>query len=585
MYYLKSNKLFVILSLLILVLVFSAYANHFNNDFHFDDTHVIENNIFVRSIQNIPSFFTDVRTHSSIPANQVYRPVLLSSFALDYWAGGGLNPVFFHITSFVLYLFQGILMFLVLWKIMEVAVPHPRNRYLALFAVGWYMLNPANTESVNYIFARSEILAALGVLGSFTLYLYVPKSRKFYLYLLPMIAGALAKISSVIFVPLFLVYILLFERKQSLFNIFKKSHWQPVGHTFKKVTPAFIIGVILFMFVQYMNAPTVVRSDISFAHYIASQPFSALHYLLSFFLPINLNADYDWDPVTNIFDGRLIIGIAAVIFLIYLAFKYSKRLRTRPIAFGIAWFLLALLPSSSIFPLAEVINDHRAFLPYIGLVLAIVWWLRTAILDKKLVFQKTPLTKAGIMFLVGALLAANTIGTHNRNKVWRTDEALWYDVIQKNPQNNRGLMNYAVTQMRQGRYNVAKVYLEKSQMLNPNYPYVEANLGVVEGKLNNPAAAEMHFEQALALNPNNQSALYLYALWLHEEGRSDEAIQKLNYLLKISPAHLNTRHLLMDIYFRQNDTARLAEIAAETLYYVPRDPVTLQYLSAIEGNR
>ena len=122
-------------------------------------------------------------------------------------------------------------------------------------------------------------------------------------------------------------------------------------------------------------------------------------------------------------------------------------------------------------------------------------------------------------------------------------------------------------------------------MLNPNYPYVEANLGVVEGKLNNPAAAEMHFEQALAIDVNNQSTLYLYALWLHEEERSDEAIQNLNYLLEISPAHLNARHLLMDIYFNQYDLIRFTEVANETLKLVPNDPVTLQYLNAAKRNR
>ena len=43
--------------------------------------------------------------------------------------------------------------------------------------------------------------------------------------------------------------------------------------------------------------------------------------------------------------------------------------KTRVIGFGLLWFLMALLPTS-LFPLAEVMNDHRTFLPYIGLVIA-----------------------------------------------------------------------------------------------------------------------------------------------------------------------------------------------------------------------
>jgi hypothetical protein len=47
----------------------------------------------------------------------------------------------------------------------------------------------------------------------------------------------------------------------------------------------------------------------------------------------------------------------------------SSRIRNRPVAFGLAWFVLALLPTS-FFPLAEVENDRRMFFPFIGLVLA-----------------------------------------------------------------------------------------------------------------------------------------------------------------------------------------------------------------------
>jgi len=40
------------------------------------------------------------------------------------------------------------------------------------------------------------------------------------------------------------------------------------------------------------------------------------------------------------------------------------------IGFGLLWYLIALLPTS-LFPLAEVMNDHRTFLPYIGFVIAL----------------------------------------------------------------------------------------------------------------------------------------------------------------------------------------------------------------------
>ena len=47
-----------------------------------------------------------------------------------------------------------------------------------------------------------------------------------------------------------------------------------------------------------------------------------------------------------------------------------RRRETWPVAFGILWFFLALLPTSSIVPLAEVLNDHRMYFPFVGLTLA-----------------------------------------------------------------------------------------------------------------------------------------------------------------------------------------------------------------------
>ena len=63
----------VAIGLLALILVVT-YANHFQNSFHFDDAHTIVNNAAIRSLENIPRFFTDARTFSSLPSNQSYRP-------------------------------------------------------------------------------------------------------------------------------------------------------------------------------------------------------------------------------------------------------------------------------------------------------------------------------------------------------------------------------------------------------------------------------------------------------------------------------------------------------------------------------
>ena len=71
-------------------LILAAYSNFFANSFHFDDSHVLETNLYVRSLANAPRFFTDASTFSSLPANATYRPLTTLSLAVDYALAGGL---------------------------------------------------------------------------------------------------------------------------------------------------------------------------------------------------------------------------------------------------------------------------------------------------------------------------------------------------------------------------------------------------------------------------------------------------------------------------------------------------------------
>src|SRR6187549_1001433 len=90
--------------LALLGLVGIAYVNHFQNGFHFDDWHAIQSNPYIGTLTNAGRFFVDATTFSSLPSHHGYRPLLTLSFALDYFFGGGLAPVAFHVDSFLCFL-------------------------------------------------------------------------------------------------------------------------------------------------------------------------------------------------------------------------------------------------------------------------------------------------------------------------------------------------------------------------------------------------------------------------------------------------------------------------------------------------
>src|ERR1700709_1223630 len=90
----------------LLATVTAVYANHFENGFHFDDFHTVTDNPYIRSLTNIPKFFTDAETFSTLPSNRSYRPLISTSLAIDYWMGHGLKPLYFHLSTFFWFLLQ-----------------------------------------------------------------------------------------------------------------------------------------------------------------------------------------------------------------------------------------------------------------------------------------------------------------------------------------------------------------------------------------------------------------------------------------------------------------------------------------------
>jgi len=570
---LSDDSRFYRLGILLAIATTVTYSNHFPNNFHFDDFHTIVNNVYIKDIRNIPLFFQDGATFSSLPTNQSYRPVVTTTLAIDYWLGGGLRPTFFfHLSTFLLFLAQGACMYILFLGIFRTSCRHEWNRPAALSAVAWYLLHPAGAETINYIIARSDSLSTLFVILSFVLFVHSPASRRFHLYLVPLAAGCLAKPIAAVFAPLLLVYVLLFEENPS---------W---ADPFRKTLPTFAFCLILLAFIGYMEPPTWVPGGASRYNYVITQPYVILRYFTTFFLPFGLSADTDWKPLATIADVRFVAGSLFVAALLGIAFVAARKVRLRPISFGILWFLITLLPTSLI-PLAEVTNDHRVFLPYVGLVMAVSWTIALALARWK---ESAPPDWAFSRWAatgITILLAAYAYGTTQRNEVWRSEETLWRDVVRKSPENGRGLMNYGLALMGKGDYRGAEKYFIDALKIYPSYPYLYVNMGVLKAATGEPATAERFFRNAIALGPGYPECYFHYAKFLKNGKRYGEAAGNLEKALKLSPAHLDARNLLMDVYFANSRFGNLEELVGQTLLVAPEDPKALFYRGVIERRK
>jgi len=555
---------FVIAAAACLLLVTGAYWNSLDNSFHFDDSHVVENNLYIRSLKNIPRFFRDATTFSSLPSNASYRPLVSATLAIDY-ASKGLDPRPYHRTQIALLLGLGAMLVPFYRRWLQDAVTADAW-WIALLAATVFCVHTANTETLNLISSRSEELAVMGVVGSFLLWYGWPAARTSGLHVLPALAGALAKVHAIMYGPLLFVAIWLDHPDGT-------SARDRTRDALRRGWPALAATVAGYLFVRSMDAPTWVLGGVARLPYLWTQPFVWLHYARLFVLPAGLTADSDWGTFATWYDTRAVAGYVFLAALAFACYRTWPRRATAPIAFGLAWFAIALVPTSSVFPFAEVVNEHRVFFPFVGLTLAAACAFDLALARFVTAAERRRAIGAATSAVIIAALVA---GTWQRNKVWRSEESLWLDVATKSPQNGRGLMNYGLTRMARGDYQTARVYFERAAAITPNYSTLEINLGIVHDALGSKEVAEAHFTRALALSPDATSHFF-YARWLASVRRGPEAITHLRQSLALSVSGPDTRHLLMRLLAASDANADLGQAAADTLALDPSDRDAVAY--------
>ena len=578
-----NEKLKVLfLATIISVAIFITYSNHFNNEFHFDDSHTIIDNGYIRELANIPLFFKECATSSSMPSHQGYRPLVTTTLAVDYWVSmkrtdgkNGYDFFPYHLSNFAWFILIVVFLYFIQLRLYNLAFNSPNNKLFALLGCAWYGLHTANAETVNYIISRSDILSTLAIVASFVIYISFEKARKYYLYLLPVALGMFAKETTIMFAPALILYDYMIEKQKSLTDLFSFRENKSFLKSILIGLPALILCVQLAIFSISMTNKHEPGGT-SALLYAVTQPYIILHYITQFFFPLGLSADTDIPLITSRSDDRIYFGIAFLAGLMILIFKASRKKEWRPFSFGIAWFLLMLLPTSSFIPLAEVTNDHRIFLPYIGLVFSMVCLVANLF---NYVWKNNPVLKFGLLGLVITALLGYAYGTHQRNIVWKTDESLWKDVTEKSPNNGRGWMNYGLNLMAKGDYANAQYAYEQALTKTPQYYILHVNFAILKNAMGQKAEAEQYYKNALAYGPGYVEPYYYYARYLFNENRISEAQIYCNKGLEIFNGHLHSRYLLMDIYNHTKDWPTLLVAAQTTLSMYPNDEKAMMYVN------
>lgn len=545
-------------SVLALLVLLGAYSDHFENSFHYDDIFVIEGNIYLRSLKNLPAFFRQATTLSTAPGANAYRPLASASFALDYAWGGGLNVVAFHATQLSLHLLTALLCGLFARRLLRRCGAEPWAGPLALFGAAFFAVHLVQTEILNIITLRSEILSTLGALGSLCVYEWQPRLRRTGLWLLPMVAGAFAKPPSLMLAPLLAAYLALLPPPEP------GGGPAAPATRFRHAAAAFAVAAGMYLLLERMGGRHLAYGFVPRGVYLQTQVFSWLHYLRLYALPLGLTVDWNWPPIDRWYDTRVLIGVLFNGLFVAGALEYARRRPPlgRLFLFGSLWFYCALAPASSVVPLPDMVATYRTYFPFIGLMLCscaaaaelLQWARRTG-----RIALPARLAVAGAL-LIGAHAAA----AYQRNRDFLNEKTLWQSVVRMDPGNARAWSAMGIMQVQERQYGEARRCLETSLRLRPGQylPYLQ--LGKLEIEENHLDRADADIRRAMAIAPT-QSGVYLaLAELLSRQGRRSEVPAALEQALALAPASLLTRQRLLHEYRGAGDVAAYCRLAEET---------------------
>ena len=522
----------VVHAALLAILCVGIYSNNFQHDFQLDDSHVLLTNPAVRSLANIPKYFVDPSTFTSLRANVDYRPVLQVTYALNYWMGGYRTP-WWHLTQILLHAVCAVSLYFLCRRILLLASsgPDPERdaRYVPLLAAVVFALHPTASGVVNYLSARSSLLTAAFLLPSMLCYIGPPgEQRPARAPWLAVLLFTLALFSKVEAVGCLAVYFL-FEVWQTGVAREHRGHFiSDLRHALNRRTvarlwPFLAVTAGYFLVRHQLMAPFELGESsrpagVTSFQYLLTQTVVWWEYVLKWFAPVNLVADQGNHPVyRSLLDGPVPLALGA---WLAVGAALLGGWKDRPWLAFLAFSALALLsPTSSIAPLAEMLNEHRPYLPLA--VLSLCWMIPLG----SFAAGAAPRHPVGAGFSgLGVALVLVGLGslTWQRNRVFATERSYLEDVVAKAP-SGRALNNQGLLFMREGNYEKARELFEGAVKYTPYWHTVHVNLGIVYAHLGDSARARKHYDLAVEYDRYSGTALSWRAEYHLEQKRYRDA--------------------------------------------------------------
>lgn len=463
----KQRIIFFILLSCALLLV---YIPSLQNDFtYLDDQVQIVNNSTIKSLTvgNLGQIFSSTSVG-------MYQPLTTTLYALIYQFFE-LNAMGYHFASLLFHFMNCFLVFQLLKKLKV-------NEKIIFLLLSIFALHPMQVESIAWVSAFSNLVYTSFYLLSYIAYINFHSKRNqkdLGLTYLFFILACLSKSAAVTLPLVLLAYDLYSSGTLSKINWLNKL-------------PFIAISILFGLITLFSRESAGHLSDLSIQFNGFERLFlicySVLFYPFKLILPAQLSAFY---PYPEIVDGALPVHYylsAALLLLIgFLVWKFRKQ---ATLWFGVVFFLLTISLVLQFIPVGnQLTTDRYIYLPMIGLLLIAAQLLKSYAQKKGVL----------LLFLLPLILAFQS---HERAKIWSSDQSIWEDVILNYPNVAQAYNNLGSYVLLSNDKEKALDYFNQAIKLKPYYADAYSNRGNLLAQKGDSKSAIRDYSTAIQLRPH-----------------------------------------------------------------------------------
>jgi len=421
-----------------------------------------------------------------------YHPLTIISLAFDYEKAKLDKPVIYHRTNLILHLCNTLLVFILIYLF-----SNGRIEVAALTSL-FFGIHPMHVESVTWIAERKDVLYTSFFLISLIAYLKFTDSKKFWLYLIALLAFFLSLVSKAMAVTLPVILLLM--------DYFKGRKLRPMVWVEK--VPFFILSIVFGVIALVVQSQGAIAKFETFTLFqrIMFASYGAIMYLVKLFIPFKLSAFYPYPNLDANGDIPALFYIAPVVFISISALVIWSLKKTKLVFFGFAFYLVSVAMVLQFISVGSAIMaDRYTYISFIGpffVLASLTPTLSQPNSDKKYIQLKWGLF---IVLIISAFVFARM--TYERTHIWKNSETLWTDVIKNYPNVEVAYKNRGNYFGQNGKHDEALKDYAVFLKMNQKDPNIYVNYGNVMNLKGQNEKALDAYNKALALEPNNFQAL------------------------------------------------------------------------------